>query len=91
MNSLIEAKITVDEKNVNPSQADEKSPSVPRFTGFHSSFPVSSTGQACCRVPVGAIHELPLQKDFACLHIAPALLIIKNLTGPSDFNNPIIC
>jgi len=47
-------------------QAVEKRPSA----AFPSSFVVSSTGQACCDVPVGAIHELPLRQDFACLRVA---------------------
>ena len=44
-----------------------ETPSVPRLAGLSSSFPVSSTGQACCGDPVGAIHELPLPKDLGRL------------------------
>jgi hypothetical protein len=50
-------------------QAAEKRPSVPRFAGFPSSFPVSNTGQACC----GAQFQVRVVCHFLGLRISGAL------------------
>jgi hypothetical protein len=48
-------------------QAAQKRPSVPRFAGLSSSFPVSSTEQAYCGVTGRKrIYAFPT-RDFACL------------------------
>ena len=60
------------EKFMASEQAVEKRPSVPRFAGFPSSFPVSSTGQTRCSVREHSrerIYAFPT-RDFACLRVA---------------------